>query len=107
MVKNKTYKRDAFAAIHETASGLYEAGMIDKQTMRHFDESCLTPIHEFTPEEIQALREREQVSQKVFALYLNVSEDAVSQWERGEKRPAGPSLKLLSLVERKGLTAIA
>lgn len=107
MVKNKTYKRDAFAAIHETASGLYEAGMIDKQTMRHFDESCLTPIHEFTPEEIQALREREQVSQKVFALYLNVSKDAVSQWERGEKRPAGPSLKLLSLVERKGLTAIA
>jgi putative transcriptional regulator len=108
MVKNKTYKSDAFAAIHEAASDLYEAGMmIDKQTMRHFDESCLTPVHEFTPEEIQALREREQVSQKVFALYLNVSKDAVSQWERGEKRPAGPSLKLLSLVERKGLTAIA
>lgn len=107
MVKNKTYKSDAFAAIHETASDLYEAGMIDKQTMRHFDESCLTPVHEFTPEEIQALREREQVSQTVFALYLNVSKDAVSQWERGEKRPAGPSLKLLSLVERKGLAAIA
>jgi putative transcriptional regulator len=107
MVKNKTYKSDAFAAIHETASDLYEAGMIDKQTMRHFDESCLTPVHEFTPEEIQALREREQVSQTVFALYLNVSKDAVSQWERGEKRPAGPSLKLLSLIERKGLAAIA
>jgi len=107
MVKNKTYKSDAFAAIHETASDLYEAGMIDKQTMRHFDESCLTPVREFTPEEIQALREREQVSQKVFALYLNVSKEAVSQWERGEKRPAGPSLKLLSLVERKGLAAIA
>ncbi|HTD19725.1 MAG TPA: DNA-binding transcriptional regulator [Ktedonobacteraceae bacterium] len=107
MVKNKTYKSDAFAAIHETASDLYEAGMIDKQTMRHFDESCLTPVREFTPEEIQALREREQVSQKVFALYLNVSKDAVSQWERGEKRPAGPSLKLLSLIERKGLAAIA
>src|SRR5205807_8676735 len=98
MVKNKTYKSDAFAAIHETASDLYEAGMIDKQTMRHFDESCLTPVREFTPEEIQALREREQVSQKVFALYLNVSKDAVSHWERGEKHPAGPSLKLLSLV---------
>ena len=61
MVKNKTYKSDAFAAIHETASDLYEVGMIDKQTMRHFDESCLTPVREFTPEEIQALREREHM----------------------------------------------
>jgi putative transcriptional regulator len=107
MNKNRTYKSDAFAAIHETASDLYEAGVIDKQTMRHFDDSCLTPIREFTPEEIQALREREQVSQTVFALYLNVSKDSVSQWERGEKHPDGPSLKLLSLVERKGLAAIA
>jgi putative transcriptional regulator len=75
--------------------------------MRQFDESCLTPIHEFTPEEIQALREREQVSQTVFAHYLNVSKDSVSRWERGDKRPDGPSLKLLSLVEKKGLAAIA
>ncbi len=107
MTKNRTYKSELLAAIHETASDYYEAGVIDKQTMRQFDESCLTPIHAFTPEEIQALREREQVSQTVFAHYLNVSKDSVSRWERGEKRPDGPSLKLLSLVEKKGLTAIA
>jgi putative transcriptional regulator len=107
MTKNRTYKSELLAAIHETVSDYYEAGVIDKQTMRQFDESCLTPIHEFTPEEIQALREREQVSQTVFAHYLNVSKDSVSRWERGEKRPDGPSLKLLSLVEKKGLTAIA
>ena len=81
--------------------------MIDEQMMRHFDESCLTPIHEFTPEEIQALREREEVSQTIFGYYLNVSEELVSQWESGEEHPVGPSLKLLSLVERKGLAAIA
>ena len=104
---NKTYKSDALAAIHETVADYYAAGVIDKQTMRDFDESFLTPVHDFTAEEIQALREREQVSQAVFALYLNVSKDAVSQWERGEKRPAGPALKLLSLIERKGLAAIA
>jgi putative transcriptional regulator len=107
MNKARTYKSDAFAAIHETASGMFEAGVIDKQTMRHFDEACLTPVHEFTAEEIKALREREGVSQKVFALYLNVAKDSVSQWERGQKKPAGPTLKLLSIVERKGLTAIA
>ena len=107
MKKARTYKSDAFAAIHETANDLYEAGVIDKQTMRQFDESCLTPIHEFTAEEIRALREREEVSQKVFALYLNVTKESVSQWERGQKKPAGPTLKLLSLIKRKGINAIA
>lgn len=107
MNKTRTYKSDAFAAIHETASDLFDAGVISKQTMRHFDETCLTPVHEFTAEEIKALREREGVSQKVFALYLNVMKESVSQWERGQKKPAGPTLKLLSIVERKGLGAIA
>jgi putative transcriptional regulator len=86
---------------------MFEAGVINKQTMRHFDQSCLTPVHAFTAEEIRALREREDVSQTVFAHYLNVSKDSVSQWERGEKHPAGSTLKLLSLVDKKGLEAIA
>jgi putative transcriptional regulator len=107
MTKNKTYKSDLLAAIHETVSDYYEAGVINKQTMRHFDEACLTEVHDFTAEEIIALREREQVSQAVLARYLNVSKDSVSQWERGVKRPDGPTLKLLSLAERKGLAAIA
>jgi len=64
-------------------------------------------VHPFTPEEIRTLREREAVSQLVFAHHLNVSKESVSQWERGEKRPAGPSLKLLSLIQKKGLSAIA
>ena len=107
MSKTRVYKSDVKAAIHEIASGLHDVGMIDKQTMRHFDESCLTPVRDFTASEIRSLREREEVSQSVFAHYLNVSKDSVSQWERGAKHPAGPSLKLLSLVERKGLDSLA
>src|SRR5439155_19688330 len=107
MAKSKSYKSEALAAIHETVSDYLGAGVIDKQTMRRFDEACLTPVREFTAAEIRALREREQVSQAVFANHLNVSKDAVSQWERGAKHPAGPTLKLLSLIERKGLAAIA
>lgn len=107
MKTTKTYKSDAFAAIHETMSGMYDAGVIDKKTMRQFDEACLTPVHEFSATEIKALREREEVSQTVFALYMNVSKDSVSQWERGLKKPAGPTLKLLSLIKQKGLSAIA
>ena len=95
------------ASVHKTASGLRRAGVIDKATMREFDAICLTPVEPLTAEEIRALREREQVSQPVFAHYLNVRKDAVSKWERGEKRPDGPSLKLLNLVKAKGLRAIA
>jgi putative transcriptional regulator len=107
MKKAKAYRSPAAAAVHETGLGLYDAGIIDKQTMREFDETCLTPVRRFTAKEIRRLRERERVSQTVLAHYLNVSKDSVSQWERGEKHPAGPSLKLLSLIERKGLASIA
>ena len=107
MRKIRKHKSEIKAAIHELASGLHAVGMIDKQTMRHFDNSCLTQVHAFTANQIRALRQREDVSQSVFASYLNVTKDSVSKWERGEKKPAGPSLKLLSLVELKGLEAIA
>src|ERR1017187_10293467 len=107
MNRAKSYKSNIKAAIHQTASDLHDAGLINKQTMRRFDESCLTPVHEFTAAEIRALREREEVSQMVFANHLNVTKESVSQWERGLKKPAGTTLKLLSLGERKGLSAIA
>ena len=107
MPKAKRYTSDVSASIHELAGDLYEVGIIDKATMRHFDESCLTTVHAFSADEIRRLRVREKVSQTVFAAYLNVSKDSVSQWERGQKQPAGPALKLLSLVDQKGLAAIA
>jgi len=107
MTKNRKADSRILASVHKTASGLHKAGLVDKATMREFDAICLTPVEPLSPEEIRALREREQVSQPVFAHYLNVRKDAVSKWERGEKRPDGPSLKLLNLVKAKGLQAIA
>ncbi|HKG83360.1 MAG TPA: DNA-binding transcriptional regulator [Beijerinckiaceae bacterium] len=100
-------RSDALAAIRETAEGLHRAGLVDRATMREFDALCLTPVERLSAEEIRGLREREQVSQPVFAHYLNVSKGIVSKWERGEKRPDGASLKLLNLVRTKGLKAIA
>jgi putative transcriptional regulator len=104
---NKKYKSEAMAAIHETMEALYSGRVIDQKTMRHFDVACLTPIRPLKPKEIKAIREKEQVSQTVFANYLNVTSSLVSKWERGEKRPSGASLKLLSLVEKKGLDVVA
>lgn len=101
------YRSRALASIHETAEGLHNAGLVDKQTMRQFDAACLTPVRPLTPSEIRALREKEGASQAVFARYLNVTTGLVSQWERGEKHPQGPSLKLLSLIARNGLATVA
>ncbi|ANE57950.1 DNA-binding transcriptional regulator [Methylomonas sp. SURF-1] len=103
----KQYRSRLMASVHETAEGLHEAGVMDKRTMRKFDELCLTPINPLQPEEIRALRLRERASQAVFARHLNVTTGLVSQWERGEKHPKGASLKLLSLVAKNGLEAIA
>jgi putative transcriptional regulator len=93
-------------AAHETATGLHRIGLLDARTMREFDASCLTAIEPLTGKEILALRERAGVSQSVFARVLNVRPKLVSEWERGEKKPSGPSLKLLSLVKARGLEAI-
>jgi len=103
----KTYKSSAMAAVHDMMEGIHQGGAIDKRTMREFDEACLTAISALAPDEIRALREREHLSQPVFARYLNVSKNLVSDWERGVKKPGGPALRLLTVVKKKGLQAIA
>ena len=103
----KQYLSPLMASINETAEGLYGAGAMDKRTMREFDELCLTPVRPLKPREIRALRLRESASQAVFARYLNVTTGLISQWERGEKHPQGASLKLLTLVAKNGLQAVA
>lgn len=104
---SKKYRSEAYAAIHETMEALHEVGAVNKQTMREFDETCLTPTLPMAPERIRALREREHLSQPIFALYLNVSKNLVSDWERGVKKPGGPALRLLTVVEKNGIRAIA
>ena len=103
----KKYRSDALASIHETMEALHELGEVDKQTMREFDDACLTPVEDLTPEEIRELREREHLSQPVFARYLNVSKNLISDWEKGSRKPGGPALRLLTIVKKNGIQAIA
>lgn len=103
MTAKADYKSDAFEAIHSAVAGMLEAGTIDKQTMRRFDETCLVVPDAMSPEAIKALRERNHVSQPVFARYLNISPSTVQKWENGSKRPSGPALKLLEIVEKHGI----
>lgn len=103
----KIYRSETYAAVHEMMEAQHEVGAISKQTMREFDETCLTSAQAMAPEDIRALREREHLSQSSFALYLNVSKNLVSDWERGVKKPGGPALRLLTIVEKSGIQAIA
>lgn len=106
MSKPKKFKNDLYESVHESMSGLYRAGVIDKATMRTFDTACLSVPPAFAPEEIQRLREANRVSQPVFARYLNTSESTVEKWETGAKRPSGMALKLLAIVQKHGLQVL-
>lgn len=92
--------------IHETSDGLHKAGLISKRRMGEFDALCHLGVHEMAPQTIKSLREHAHVSQAVFAAVLNISLSTVQKWEIGDKKPSGPSLKLLNLIERKGLEAL-
>ncbi len=94
-------------AVYETASGLHKAGAISNTTMREFDKVCLHDVHDMTSESIRLLREQQKVSQSVFAAYLNISISTIKKWEAGEKKPSGTALKLLNLIARNGLDAVA
>jgi len=93
--------------VHDTAKGLHKAGVMDTKTMLEFDALCLTPVKNLSAAQIKRLRTRNKASQAVFAAYLNTSPSTVQKWEQGQKKPNGPSLKLLNLVQQKGLEALA
>jgi len=92
--------------MHETARGLHSAGLISKRRMGEFEALCHLDVAQMDPKKIKSLREKVHVSQAVFAAVLNTSLSTVQKWEVGDKKPSGPSLKLLNLIERKGLEAI-
>lgn len=103
--KAKT-KSPIFDAVHETARDLHRLGFIDKRKMKKFDALCLAPIPPYDGEKIRALRDELKLSQSVLAAVLNTSLSTVRKWEVGDKHPSGPSLKLLNLLDRKGLEAV-
>lgn len=93
-------------AVHVTAKGLHEAGVMDRITLREFDQLCVPPVTPLEPEEIKRIREAAHVSQAVFARLLNTSLSTVQKWEIGQKRPTGTALKLLRLVQKRGLEVV-
>jgi putative transcriptional regulator len=106
MKQSKSKKSRLLQEAHQMAKDLYEGGVITLSTMNEFDALCLTETHDLSAPKIKKIRTSAGVSQAVFAKVLNVSAAAIKQWERGERKPSGPALKLLNLVEMKGIGSI-
>ncbi|MGN6230716.1 MAG: helix-turn-helix domain-containing protein [Trinickia sp.] len=101
------FRSDASEAIHGAASGMHRAKVIDKKTMREYDDLCIEKAPEFNPQEIARIRKGVNVSQGVFALYLNTTASTIRQWEQGDKKPSGIAARMLQLVQKNGLGIFA
>lgn len=92
---------------HEMAKDLFKVGAMDEITMREVESLCLPSKRPFRPEDIRRIRISNHVSQAVFAAILGIGKTTVQQWEQGQKKPSGPAQRLLDLIDRKGLAALA
>jgi putative transcriptional regulator len=95
-------------AIQETVLSLYNAGLMSEKKVRSFSalKNWKPPQRPFSAEAIRRLRRRHKVSQPQFARLLGIGKTTVQQWEQGVKRPSGPSLKLLNIIDKHGLEVL-
>jgi putative transcriptional regulator len=105
-MNRKTRTSRILEETHETALGLHSAGVISKRRMHEYDALRGLQVPSMGARRIRSIRKHANMSQAVFAAELNTSVSTVQKWEIGEKAPSGPSLKLLHVIERKGLEAI-
>ena len=100
-------KSRILAEVNETARGLHRIGVLDQRTLREFDVLTVPPVPALSARQIRAIRTRTRMSQAVFAAVLNTSTSTVQKWEIGAKRPSGPSLKLLNIINKKGVEVLS
>ena len=96
-------KESILEVVHESAKAMYAVGAIDAITMKNYDALCIPPVKQLSPLEIKTIRLKEKLSQPIFAVILNTSVSTVKQWEQGDKRPSGIALKVLNLIQKKGV----
>jgi putative transcriptional regulator len=111
MTKKQTEAARMRVELIETARGLHRVGIVgartlEKITARDIDLEKFPLLEPPRGAEIVAMRERENMSQAVFARVLNIGTSTLSQWEREEKRPRGAAARLLAVVKQKGVQAV-
>lgn len=93
-------------SITSTVKDLNRSGVVDDITLKNIQKLCLPEIKDYTPAKIISIRKRFKLSQAALASVFNISPSTVQKWEQGNKKPAGASIKLLDIMERKGLEAL-
>lgn len=88
--------------INSIVQGLYKAKIIDKKTLKNFVADDVS-VNQYTAEEIQQIRKKQNLSQAVFAKYLNISPATVRSLEQGQRHAHGAILKLINIVDRHGV----
>jgi putative transcriptional regulator len=58
----------------------------------------IKPVEEFNKDDIKQIRQKNGLSQVVFAAFLGVSSKKVEAWENGRNKPEGASRRLLEVV---------
>lgn len=95
----QTVEDDVLATAHGLATALHRVGAMTTLDMREMDRLCLPPRPDYGSSAVKRIRAATRMSQPVFARLLGVDKSAVAQWERGAKRPSGPALRLLEVLD--------
>lgn len=100
--------------MQNTAEWMHETDMLDKAEYEEVTKLCrpdmdklpIPKVEKFSAQDVKDIRERNGVSQPVFAQVLNTSVSLVQQWERGARTPKGAHAMLLHLVKQRGLSCL-
>ena len=90
----------------ETIEGLYRTGTVTELTLKEVKILGLSEVKPYAPKSIARLRRKLKLSQAALARFINTSVRTVQKWEQGAKRPSGPALKLLHIIDEKGLSGV-
>ena len=99
----KAVEADILATAHGFAAALHRVGAMDVVGMREMDRLCLPARPDYSGPQVRRIRAATRMSQPLFARLLGVDKSSVAQWERGVKRPSGPALRLLEVLDPERL----
>lgn len=84
----------------EIKTGLNEAIEYEKGNIKaNTKVLSITPLEEFSAEEIKKIRKSTGLTQVLFANYLGVSLKTVEAWESGRNKPNGSACRMLSITK--------
>ena len=90
----------------ESMEDLYKNRSISLITLREVRALALPKVKPYAPKAIARLRRKLKLSQIALAKFINTSVYTVQKWEQGAKKPSGTALKLLHIIDEKGLSVM-